>query len=240
VTPNAPLALKSENIQKTFGHFVALAGINLEVQRGEFLALFGRNGAGKTTFLKIAATLVRSTEGNLSIDGLNIDDEPERVRRKIGFLSHNTYIYRDLSPLQNLRFFASLYGVPDAEARIPSLLERVGLKRRANDPVRAFSRGLQQRIGIARVFLHNPSLVLLDEPYTGLDANAVQMLNDLLDETVRAGNTVILTTHDIEHGLRAATRAVIIDRGRLVFDGSAQGTAIRDAYDAHVRFGASR
>jgi heme exporter protein A len=234
--PDARLALQSENIQKSFGSFVALAGVSLKIQRGEFVALFGRNGAGKTTFLKIAATLIRSTQGSLSIEGLNIDDEPERVRSKIGFLSHNTYVYRDLSPLENLRFFARLYRVSDGDADLLRLLDRVGLKRRANDPVRSFSRGLHQRIGIARAFLHQPSLILLDEPYTGLDANAVEMLNDLLDETVRAGNTVILTTHDIEQGLRAATRATIIDRGKVVFDG-AQGHAARSAYDEYVRHG---
>lgn len=232
---DAPLALQSENIQKSFGSFVALAGISMAVQRGEFVTLFGRNGAGKTTFLKIAATLMRATHGSLTIDGLRIDDEPERVRSKIGFLSHNTYVYRDLSPLENLRFFARLYRVSDADSHLLPLLDRVGLKRRANDAVRGFSRGLQQRIGIARAFLHNPSLVLLDEPYTGLDANAVQMLDDLLDETIRAGNTVILTTHDIEHGLRAATRAAIVDRGRVVFDGDTKTKAIRDAYDQYVR-----
>jgi heme exporter protein A len=235
--PDAPLALQSENIQKSFGSFVALAGVSLKIQRGEFVALFGRNGAGKTTFLKIAATLIRSTQGSLSIEGLNIDDEPERVRSKIGFLSHNTYVYRDLSPLENLRFFARLYRVSDRDPDLLRLLDRVGLKRRANDPVRTFSRGLHQRIGIARAFLHQPSLILLDEPYTGLDANAVEMLNDLLDETVRAGNTVILTAHDIEQGLRAATRATIIDRGKVVFDGGAQDQAARSAYDEYVRHG---
>src|ERR1051326_6760451 len=236
----ASLAIESENIQKSFGSFVALAGITMQVKRGEFLALFERNGAGKTTFLKIAATLMRSTQGKLIMESLNISDEPERVRSKIGFLSHNTYVYRDLSPLQNLHFFARLYGVRDAETRIPALLDRVGLKRRANDPVRAFSRGLQQRIGIARVFLHNPSLLLLDEPYTGLDANAVQMLDELLDESVRAGQTVLLTTHDIEQGLRAASRAAIIDRGKVVFDGETRGQTVRDAYDQYVRHGAQR
>jgi heme ABC exporter ATP-binding subunit CcmA len=240
VIPNPALALRSEDIQKSFGSFIALAGITMEVKRGEFVAMFGRNGAGKTTFLKIAATLMRSSHGSLAIEGLNIDDEPERVRSKIGFLSHNTYIYRDLSPIQNLRFFARLYGVSDSDSHIIPLLDRVGLKRRANDPVRSFSRGLQQRIGIARTFLHNPSLVLLDEPYTGLDANAVQMLDDLLDETVRAGHTVILTTHNIEHGLRAATRAAIIDRGKLVFDGEPHGHPVHDAYDRYVRLGTNR
>src|ERR1051326_8966936 len=142
----ASLAIESENIQKSFGSFVALAGITMQVKRGEFLALFGRNGAGKTTFLKIAATLMRSTQGKLMIEGLNIDDEPERVRSKIGFLSHNTYVYRDLSPLENLRFFARLYRVSDHDPDLLRLLDRVGLKRRANDPVRSFSRGLHQRI----------------------------------------------------------------------------------------------
>jgi heme exporter protein A len=234
------LALEAVDIQKQFGHFTALAGITMQVDRGEFIALFGRNGAGKTTFLKIAATLMRASKGKLRIQGLDIDDEGSRVRSSIGFLSHNTYVYRDLSPVENLRFFAKLYGLENSEGRISELLERVGLKRRANDPVRSFSRGLHQRIGIARTFLHKPSLILLDEPYTGLDANAVQMLDELLDETLRAGNTVILTTHDLEQGLRAATRAAIVDRGKLVFYDDAHGSAVREAYSQYVRIGVNR
>jgi ABC-type multidrug transport system ATPase subunit len=176
----------------------------------------------------------------LRIHGIDIDEESEKARAKIGFLSHNTYVYRDLSPLENLRFFGRLYGVADAEQRIPLLLERVGLRRRANDPVRSFSRGLHQRIGIARVFLHRPSLVILDEPYTGLDANAVQMLDELLDETIAGGNTVILTTHDLEQGLRAASHTVVLDRGRVVFSGDARGNAVREAYNDYVRSGGKR
>src|SRR5688572_25103235 len=176
------LALQAEDIRKTFGHFTALAGVTLNIERGEFLALFGRNGAGKTTFLKIAATLVRHTHGKLRIEGIDTNEDPERARRHIGFLSHNTYLYRDLTPIENLRFFARLYGLNDADRRIESLLDRVGLRRRISDPVRAFSRGMHQRLGIARVMLHDPSLILLDEPYTGLDANAVDTLNDMLDE----------------------------------------------------------
>src|SRR5262249_21188323 len=166
-------ALESVDIRKTFGHFTALGGVTLKVNRGEFLTLFGRNGAGKTTFLKIAATLIRHTHGTLRVQGIDIRAEPEKARRHIGFLSHNTYLYRDLTPIENLRFFSRLYGLPDAEDRIMSLLDRVGLRRRISDPVRAFSRGLHQRLGIARVMLHDPSIILLDEPYTGLDANAV-------------------------------------------------------------------
>lgn len=233
-------ALEAEDIRKTFGHFTALAGVTLNVQRGEFLALFGRNGAGKTTFLKIAATLVRHTHGRLRIEGIDIREEPEQARRQIGFLSHNTYLYRDLNPVENLRFFGRLYAIRDAEARIQRLLDRVGLTRRASDPVRAFSRGLHQRLGIARVMLHDPSLILLDEPYTGLDANAVNMLNEMLDEAAAAGKTIILTTHDLDHGLRAATRAAIIDRGKIVFTGDARESGIREAYDAYIRVGVSR
>jgi len=233
-------ALESEDIRKTFGHFTALAGVTLTVRRGEFVALFGRNGAGKTTFLKIAATLVRHTSGKLRVEGIDIREEPEKARRHIGFLSHNTYLYRDLSPVENLRFFSRLYGIPDSEERIMALLDRVGLRRRAADPVRAFSRGLHQRLGIARVMLHDPSVIMLDEPYTGLDANAVEILNQILDQAAAAGKTIILTSHDLEQGLRAATRAVVIDRGKIVFEGSPKGASIRDAYAAYIRVGVGR
>lgn len=229
------LALESEDLRKTFGHFTALAGLSLTVNRGEFVTLFGRNGAGKTTFLKVAATLVRPTSGKVRIEGIDTREDAENARRHIGFLSHNTYVYRDLNPLENLRFFCRLYGVDDADDRIKALLDRVGLKRRMNDPVRAFSRGLNQRLGIARVMLHDPSLILLDEPYTGLDANAVETLNGILDEAHARGRTIILTTHDLEQGLRASTRAVIIDRGKIVFDGEAKGSEVRPAYAQYVR-----
>jgi heme exporter protein A len=233
-------ALESEDVRKTFGHFTALGGVTISVRRGEFLTLFGRNGAGKTTFLKIAATLVRHTHGKLRIEGIDTREEPEKARRHIGFLSHNTYLYRDLTPIENLRFFCRLYGMPDTEERIMSLLDRVGLSRRASDPVRAFSRGLHQRLGIARVMLHDPSLLLLDEPYTGLDANSVDVLNQMLDEAAARGRTIILTTHDLEQGLRGASRAAIIDRGKIVFSGATGDPAIRDAYASYVRAGVTR
>jgi heme exporter protein A len=233
-------ALESEDIRKTFGYFTALGGVSLRINRGEFVALFGRNGAGKTTFLKVAAMLMRATRGKLSLEGIDIREEPEKARRHIGFLSHNTYLYRDLNPVENLRFFARLYGLVDAEVRIPRLLERVGLERRKSDPVRSFSRGLHQRLGIARVMLHDPSVILLDEPYTGLDANAVDVLNQILDEAARVGKTIILTTHDLDQGLRAATRAVIVDRGKVVFDADAKDAGVREAYNQYIRVGLAR
>ena len=235
-----PFALESENIEKKFGYTLAIRNISLQVKRGECVALFGRNGAGKTTFLKIAATLMRPTKGTLVIEGHDVHSEPEEARRSIGFLSHNTFVYRDLSPLDNLRFFCRLYSVDDSEDRILNLLDKVGLRGRADHPVRSFSRGLQQRLGIARVLLHNPSLLLLDEPYTGLDAQAAEILNDILDESIASGKTVILTTHDLNQGLRAATRAVIIDKGQIVQSGDAADPGVREAYDRHIRVGTGR
>jgi heme exporter protein A len=234
------LALDSREIEKKFGYSYAVRNINLQVRRGEFVALFGRNGAGKTTFLKIAATLMRPTKGALLIEGFDIRKEPEAARRRIGFLSHNTFIYRDLSALDNLKFFCRLYGAEDSDERLLGILDRVGLQKRAGDPVRAFSRGLQQRVGIARALLHDPSLILLDEPYTGLDANASETLNELLDSAVRAGKTVILTTHDVNQGLRGATRAVIVDRGTVVHDSKANDPAAREAYVQYINKGEAR
>ena len=234
------LALDSKEIGKKFGYSFAVRSVNLQVRRGEFVALFGSNGAGKTTFLKVAATLMRPTKGTLAIEGFDIARQPEEARRRIGFLSHNTFVYRDLSPLDNLRFFCRLYGIADSEDRLLEILERVDMRMRAADPVRAFSRGMQQRVGIARALLHDPSLILLDEPYTGLDARAAQTLNEILDEAVAAGKTVVLTTHDLDQGLRAATRAVILDRGAIVLDTPARDPGVREAYTRYIHKGDGR
>jgi len=228
------LALDSTGIEKKFGYSIAIRNVSLQVRRGEFVALFGRNGAGKTTFLKIAATLMRPTRGRLAIEGFDTLKDPEGARRRVGFLSHNTFVYRDLTAIDNLRFFARLYGAPETNERLMSWLERVGLERRANDPVRAFSRGLQQRVGIARALLHDPALILLDEPYTGLDASAARTLNTLLDEALQAGKTIILTTHDLDQGLRGATRAVIVDKGVVVHDENSNDPSTRLAYDRYI------
>jgi heme exporter protein A len=228
------LALDSKGIEKKFGYAYAVRNVSLQVKRGEFVALFGSNGAGKTTFLKVAAGLMRATKGSLSIEGFDVAKNAEETRRRVGFLSHNTFVYRDLSPLENLKFFCRLYGVSDSEEHLLDLLKRVDLAQRAKEPVRAFSRGLQQRVGIARALLHDPSLILLDEPYTGLDAKAAQTLNDILDEAARSGKTIILTTHDIHQGLRAATRAVILDRGKVVHDGPAKDGGVEDAYVRYI------
>jgi heme exporter protein A len=229
------LAIEATDIAKHYGHFPALRNVSMNLPAGSFLTLFGRNGAGKTTFLKVASTLARPTSGHLRINGYEVTEAPEEARRQIGLLSHNSYVYRDLSPLENLRFFGRLYGLKEAEDGLTELLSRVGLGRRLNDPVRTFSRGLLQRVGLARVMLHRPRVLLLDEPYTGLDAHAVGILNEMLDEAVAEGRTVVLTTHDLEIGLRAATRVDIIDRGRIVYSGTADAPETRTAYATYIQ-----
>lgn len=233
-------ALSASQVTKVYGHFPALSGVDLDVPQAAFVTLFGRNGAGKTTFLKIVATLARASGGVITVGGSDVAREPEKVRRMIGFLSHNTYVYRDLTPLENLRFFSRLYGLDITDGSLITRLERVGLGHRLNDPVRAFSRGLLQRVGIARVMLHEPRLLLLDEPYTGLDASAVKILNEMLDGAVSEGSTVILTTHDLELGLRAARDVHIIDRGRIVYSGAGRDPETREAYARYIHAGARR
>ena len=228
-------AIQAEGVAKTYGRFSALRGVSMTLEAGAFLTLFGANGAGKTTFLKIVATLARPTRGRLRVGGFDAAERPEEVRRRIGFLSHNTGVYRDLTPLENLRFYSRLYGRDDGDPALEALLERVGLEDRRHDAVRTFSRGLLQRVGLARVMLHRPALLLLDEPHTGLDARAVAILNAMLDEAVAQGRTVVLTTHDLELGLRAATRVEILDRGRIVYSGSGDADGARAAYDRHIR-----
>lgn len=207
-----------ENLSKSFGPHTALAGVTLSIGVGEFVTLVGPNGAGKTTLLRILATLLRPTSGTLRIAGLDPARDGSEIRRRIGFLSHRTLLYDDLTAEQNLRFYARLYGLPDASARIDELLGRVGLADRRHDRVRTFSRGMQQRLAVARAVLHRPSILLLDEPYTGLDPQAAEALSALLRELAGEGCTILLTTHDLERGLAAGDRVVVLSRGRVVYD----------------------
>ena len=227
--------IEVRNLVKSFGHRVALAGVDLSVETGEFVTLVGPNGAGKTTLLRVLATLTRPTAGSVLIAGLDPARVGAEVRRQIGFLSHRTLLYEDLSAEQNLRFYARMYDVDQASARIQHLLKRVGLVARQHDPVRTFSRGMQQRLAMARAVLHRPRVLLLDEPYTGLDPQAAQALTDLLGELAGEGCTVLLTTHDLERGLAMGHRVVVLSRGRLVYDeyrGAVNPAMFPDTYRA--------
>jgi heme exporter protein A len=216
-------AIEVEKLTKSFGHQVALRGVDLKVAEGEFLALFGPNGAGKTTLMRIVASLTRPTGGTVRVQGEDLGKAATSLRRHIGLISHNPLLYGDLTPDENLRFFSRMYDLPDSTARIDTVLEQVGLAARRRDPVRTFSRGMVQRLAIARAILHDPIIMLLDEPYTGLDLQAADMLRSVLQELAASNRTVILTTHNLEQGLEMCDRAAILNRGKVAWQGSRAG-----------------
>ncbi len=214
--------IEAFRLTKSFGPRVALHGIDLSIDRGDLVTLIGPNGAGKTTLLRILATLARPTSGRVRIAGMDPARAGEQVRRCLGFLSHGTLLYDDLTAEQNLRFYARLYdmavGSEACTARIGDLLRRVGLESRRHDQVRTFSRGMKQRLAVARAVLHEPKILLLDEPYTGLDAQAVDVLTELLLQVAGEGCGILLATHRLTRGLTIGKRVLVLHRGRLVYD----------------------
>ncbi|MDQ7063478.1 MAG: heme ABC exporter ATP-binding protein CcmA [candidate division KSB1 bacterium] len=206
-----------KNLTKSFGTQYALRGIHLEIQEGTFLSIFGPNGAGKTTFIRILSTLSRPSTGEILIDGKKLQDHAESFRQRIGVIGHSTFLYDELTAYENLQFYARLYSIPDAKARIHQALEEVGLKARADDFVRTFSRGMQQRLSIARAMLHQPDILLLDEPFTGLDQHASFMLMHWLKELKNEKRTILLVTHDLTHGLELAEHVAIFVRGKVAY-----------------------
>jgi heme exporter protein A len=197
-----------------------LRGLDLDVARGEFLTLLGPNGSGKTTLLRILSALARPTSGSVKIGGWELPGEADYVRAQLGVVSHLPLLYDTLTAEENLLFFARLYNIPASEqrARVESVLRRVGLWKRARDVVMTYSRGMQQRLAIARAILHDPAVLILDEPYTGLDQDAAALLDVLLREVAVTGRTVIMTTHDLQRGHALADRIAILSRGKIAFD----------------------
>ena len=235
------LAVEAHGLVKQFGARRGLDGVDLSVPEGAFLSSFGPNGAGKTTLLRELALLARPTRGKLSILGINALEESDALRSRIGLISHKSMLYGDLTAAENLAFFASLYGGDAAatRARIDELLELVELDHRRNDCVRTFSRGMQQRLSIARALINDPDLVLLDEPYSGLDPHAAELFDQLIAR-VRDGRTFIMVSHDLEKGYDMCTHALILARGKVVVCAEKAGidrAAFRDLYLATVGMG---
>jgi heme exporter protein A len=210
--------IRVRGLVKRFGARAALRGVDLDVAEGERLALVGPNGAGKTTLLRILATLSKPSEGSVSLAGSDLGGDTTEARRRVGFLSHQPLLYQDLTGAENLRFYGHMYGVPDLEARIASLIGRVGLVSSQHATVRTYSRGMRQRLAIARALLHDPPVLLMDEPYTGLDRQAASMLDVMLQQAGVDSRTVILTTHNLERGLSVSQRAAMLVRGRIVHE----------------------
>lgn len=205
--------IETRSLTKTFGPVPVLRGIDLTINAGECVALFGPNGAGKTTLLRVLATLARPTLGAVQVAGHALPAEAESVRRKLGVVAHHPLVYGDLTAEENLKFYARMYRV-DGRALLP-LLERVGLAARRRDLVRTFSRGMLQRLALARALLHAPEVLLFDEPYTGLDPTGAALLDDVLAELRAEGRTVLMTSHDLAHGFALADRSVVLVKGKL-------------------------
>jgi heme exporter protein A len=198
---------------KRFGMKSVLRGMDFSVESGEFVALLGPNGAGKTTFLRILASLSRPTLGSVTIAGYSLPNQAAAVRRRLGVVSHLPLLYGDLTAEENLRFFARMYDLIQIDKRISEVLNLVGLSSRRHDLVRTFSRGMQQRLAIGRAVLHDPEVVLFDEPHTGLDQDACQMLDDVLREVAARGRTVVMTSHDLARVADLASRFDVLSRG---------------------------
>jgi ABC-type multidrug transport system ATPase subunit len=248
-----PAMIELRRLTKAFGSKIALRGVDLRVEPGESLVIFGPNGAGKSTLIRILSSLSRPTSGKVLIGGLDLATHADGIRRYLGVVSHAPLLYDSLTAEENLRFFAQLYGMKDPASRIAEMLGRVGLAARRNDLVRTFSRGMVQRLAIARALLHDPQVLLLDEPDTGLDPQAAEMLHGLLVQlsgriggsagqrtSESAQRTIVTVTHSIERGLAIADRAVILASGKLVFEGDARGMTqmeFRPLYDKYVGSG---
>jgi heme exporter protein A len=206
----AAAAVELHDVGRAYGDRVALQGVDLRLEPGRTLAVFGANGAGKTTLLRILATLLKPHAGAVRVLGLELPREGWRARGRIGLLAHEPLLYRDLSARENLRFHARLHGVP--AGRIEALLDAVGLARRADEPVRSLSRGLTQRVAICRTVLHEPELLLLDEPLANLDPGAAEAVAPLIGRP--AGRTRVLISHDVEAGLAEADTVLGLRAGR--------------------------
>lgn len=226
----------AQNIYKKLGNKTILHNINLHIKKGDFVVILGPNGAGKTTLMKILSLLTLPTSGELMINQTSAKRVNLEVKRKIGVISHQTFLYNNLTAYENLDFFGRLYGVNDLRNRIIEVLKEVGLEFTLNDPVRTFSRGMQQRLAIARAIIHNPDVLFLDEPYSGLDQHAIDILNKVLLKGLK-DKTVFMSTHNFEQGLNLSDRVLILNKGRIVNELKSDDISLEDLkriYMVHV------
>ncbi len=218
-TSRANSTLELRNVSKYFGDLAALRSVSLRIEPGESVFIYGPNGAGKTTLLRILSTLARPAEGQANFNGENIHSNSAAARARIGFVSHATLLYGDLTARENLKLAGTLFSLPAVKERIAAMLEMFSIEDRADEPVRKLSRGLQQRATLARALLHDPDFLLLDEPFTGLDAASVEKLEALLRRLPGEGKAVVFSTHSFDQGAALARRLIAMAAGRVRFDG---------------------
>jgi len=218
--------IEIEHLVKAFGILPVLRQLDLKVERGQFVALLGPNGSGKSTLIRLLSGLSRPSGGTIRVGGWELPREAAAVRGQIGLVSHKPLLYENLTARENLVFFARMYNLASPDQRIAALLERVGLAKRADDVVRTFSRGMQQRLSIARALIHDPHVLLFDEPYTGLDQDASVRLDTLLSEAHGEGHTVLMSIHQFDRVVTLASRVVILSRGHIAHDAPTAGLDI--------------
>lgn len=208
--------LEIKNLTKTLGEKIILKNISLHVKKGESLAITGPNGAGKSTFIKCTVGLLKPSHGEIFIGGKKVKKNAIEAKKKIGFLGHESFLYDHLTPMENLTFYGKLYKVKNVEEQAKELLKKVGLYLFKDVPVRSFSRGMTQRLAIAKVLLPNPDILLFDEPHTGLDQEAITLLNNIIREKKREGTAILFISHDFDHVHALADQVVVLKKGRIV------------------------
>ncbi|MFQ5885124.1 MAG: heme ABC exporter ATP-binding protein CcmA [Thermoplasmata archaeon] len=210
--------IEIDSLVKKFGRRKVINGLNLKIDKGDFLVIFGANGAGKTTLINLLSTLLRPSSGTVLIDGVDNQENGSEVRKSIGVLAHKSYLYDELSASENLKFYAKMYGVPAVDKRIEELLALVRLSHRMDDLVGTFSRGMRQRLAIARAIIHDPRVLLLDEPYTGLDLNGGEILSKMLRKFHHEERTTVMATHDVGRGYEIGERLAVMSDGGIAAD----------------------
>ncbi len=232
------LAIRASGLSKAYGPHLVLRGLDLSLPWGEFLTVFGPNGSGKTTLIKVLATIARPDAGEVEIAGFDLRKNPTAVRRNIGVVTHQPLLYADLTPRENLRFHGRMFGLKDLDERIEQAADMVGLRPHLSRRVGTLSHGLQKRASLARAVLHDPPILLLDEPETGLDQEALEMLSAIASAGERGRRTVLMATHSLDRGLALGDRVAILANGRIAFEeerAMVDETTLRDIYGRHTR-----
>lgn len=217
LSERSDMFIKLQNVKKSYGNFNALTDISFDLFKGDFLSIFGPNGAGKSTLLKILSAQTRHTKGKVLFDNVELNSKPNDFRKSFGVISHLPFLYENLTAEENLKFYGKIYSVKDINKRVDELLKKVELINRKKDLVRNYSRGMLQRLSIARALVHNPDIILLDEPYTGLDQHASYILTNILKEQFEDKKTIIMVTHNLSRGYDLASKIVIMKQGKIAF-----------------------
>jgi heme exporter protein A len=220
--------LKVDHLEKRFGQRRVLTDVSFHIPEGGCYTLFGANGSGKTTLAFLIASLLKPTGGAITYGGTNIHKQDARYRASVGLLTHSSFLYEDLSGYENLQFFGALYGVRNLTKTILQLASRFDIEPRLHEPTRALSRGLKQRLSIMRALINDPEIIILDEPFTGLDESSAQELHTLLVERQKAGKRILITTHNLHRGYESATKIGILANGRIQFESSRDEISFRD------------